>query len=120
MAQLGRPATSAFAPLLESNRTSNLPVAEAFRHLAKCVGFQMVISIVNNGAGSGEIVASLPFISAAQGAWDAIGREDAVNGKTVHGLIKASQSSMTIGNYDNTYPGVNGAFISVSGTYEAA
>ena len=81
---------------------------------------QMVISIANNGAGSGEIVASLPFIAAAQGTWDAIGREDAVNGKTVHGLIRASQSNVTIGNYDNTYPGVNGASISVSGTYEAA
>jgi hypothetical protein len=116
------PEWRSFTPVL-STTSGALTTASAtgkFRRVGKTVSFQIGISIANNGTGSGEIVASLPFVSAAQGNFDAVGRENAQIGKTLHGRVPASQASMVIGNYDNTYPGLNGASISVAGTYEAA
>lgn len=87
-----------------------------FVQLGKTIHFTINVTITTNGTAAGFINASLPTTVNTTGV--AAGRENLVTFKMLQGLFSAGTATVTIVNYDNTYPGVNGASIFVSGTYE--
>lgn len=90
-----------------------------YRKTGRTVFVTIDITITTNGTGSSSVAATLPAV-AGPAAAIAVGRETAVGGKMLQGLIGASGQSMVILNYDNTYPGGNGYRLIMSGVYEAA
>jgi hypothetical protein len=92
-----------------------------YKKLGRTVFYRVLINIVNNGTGAGSVSGSgipagvVPLTTTATS-----GMENAVTGK---GLVGRIQSNGTIGpcSYtDATYPGVNGAQLMFSGSYESA
>jgi hypothetical protein len=78
--------------------------------------FNLTITITTNGTGAVAVKASLPIapVQLSQIA----GRESVIAGKTIVGNIPAAGLTMSINNYDNTYPGSNGAVLNISGSYQ--
>ena len=82
------------------------------------VEFRLTVSIPGNGTAAGAVVATLPF--AAASAWTFTGAETAVLAKAVSGRVSASSSDVSIRNSDGSYPAIDGAVITVAGTYRRA
>lgn len=80
------------------------------------------ISVVITTAGTGQYPhATLPFAaSGSSGVTILTGRESAINGKMLQGVISTSGAFVEIINYDNSNPALNGVLLSVSGVYESA
>lgn len=97
---------------------SNMTSTQFFKRLGKMVWFQIRINLVANGTGSGNIGFSLPTGATPARDFVCAGREDAVGGKLLQAQIKTGVATAPIFNYDNTYPGVNGAILTMSGFYE--
>ena len=88
-----------------------------YKIIGKTIFYRLSVSITNNGTGSGTLqINGLPFSLNAALAHMALGRENAVNGKVC--CFIGSGSGGSILNYDNTYPGVNGALLIVNGVAE--
>ncbi len=74
-----------------------------------------------NGTGAGAIIITLPHQAAASGGpWFLYGKELAVGGKMLVGLINAGDTTVSVTNYDNTYPASNGASMRLNGRYRKA
>lgn len=76
------------------------------------------VTITTNGTGAGAVVATLP--SGLATAIKAVGssRELAVTGKTGSATVDSVlNTTVNLTNYDNTYPGANGAVIVATVTY---
>lgn len=86
-----------------------------FLTIGKTVFVNLSISVVTNGTGAGNILASLPL--AALGPSVMPGR-GVVSTKMLQGLIGVS--GVTIQNYDGTYPASTGETLLLNGMYEAA
>jgi hypothetical protein len=80
------------------------------------VHYQIEINISNNGTGSGAIVSTLPF-SVPLNSGVGVGRELLLNGKSLTATQIALASTMSILNYDNSYPGASGCRLIVNGSY---
>lgn len=91
-----------------------------YKLLGKTCFITITVNITTNGTGSSTILATLPAGLTANNAGNYIltGRELVVTGLALTSTLQANQSSMTIMKYDNAYPGVNGAVLIVSGTFE--
>lgn len=76
---------------------------------------RLTIGITTNGTGAGALLFALPFTASA-GVLS--GAEVAVNGKACKAA--PSGASLTIMNYDNTYPGANGVSLVLTGILEVA
>lgn len=68
------------------------------------------VTITTNGTAAGAIYVPLPF-TASGGVIN--GRENGVSGKQINGNVEPTR--IVLRNYDNTYPGANGASIAFSG-----
>jgi parallel beta-helix repeat protein len=84
-----------------------------YKRDGKFIKVILTVTITTNGTGSGTVVITSPF-SLVGGAM--IGRESVVSGKAV--IADVSGTSIYLRNYDNTYPGANGASIKLSGILE--
>lgn len=87
------------------------------------VTLNFTIIITTNGSGATSILAAgLPFAAVTSAGYVAIGtgRANAVSGKQLQVLINSGGTSMTIFNYDNTYPGASGETLVGTITYMAA
>jgi len=78
--------------------------------------FTVQAVITTNGTGAGQIKVSLPFQART------FGGSSYLNGKGVGlvdltGMIQGGTSYCYITKYDGTYPGADGAVVSVSGVY---
>lgn len=106
------------APLLSTSGTvSSSSATLYFQTMGKHVVCTLIGSITNNGTGSGQLTITLPFtILSGQLS----GAETAVNGKACKAGIAGGGNQLAITNYDNTYPGVNGATFSLSGILRIA
>lgn len=94
-------------------------VVAKYRRESKTVFFKISIPITTNGTGSGNIKFTLP--PTYGGAVDnqvCYGRDNGVSGKMLVGIILAGTAGVDVTNYDGTYPGANGAVITVQGFYE--
>lgn len=80
------------------------------------VFFSLTASITTNGSGAGAIFASLPFT--ARSVSISSGRANGLSGKLLQGYIAAGGSSISILNYDGTYPGASGETLLLSGIVE--
>ena len=92
-------------------------ITAAYKKIGKTVFVRLSFSITTNGTAAGNIQFSLPF--AAFGAGSFAGREIAVSGKMLQAYVAAGSSLLVCWNYDNTYPGANGANLILSGVYES-
>lgn len=93
-------------------------VVARYKQFGKVVIFYISITITTNGTCASSITATLPFASASFANQIAQGREDGVSGKGLAARVAVSSANLVITNYDNTYPGANGAVVDVSGQYE--
>lgn len=88
-----------------------------YRRIGKLILIQLFITITTNGTGAGSVIATLPFTS--------VNLPNVVHylvgqhlGITVNGSIGVNSNSVTIFNYDGTYPGASGVSLALSGFYE--
>jgi hypothetical protein len=93
-------------------------VTARYCQVGKLVFVSLSIAITTNGTGAGNITVTLPATAGSAGQIS--GREKAVSGKAVGGIIEAGAAVMTFQFYDATYPGANGSVFVFSGVYEAA
>lgn len=93
----------------------------------KTVAVQMTINVSNRGTcpppgtASQHIFATLPFPAEATGEYFVGGIETMVTGKQLNGYVGSgppSRSILSIGYYDNTFPGANGSKLVINGTYQ--
>lgn len=70
------------------------------------------ITITTNGTGGASVSFTLPFN--ASSIFTFYGRENA-GGKQLQGIVSASSNVVTVLNYDNTYPGADGAQLYING-----
>lgn len=78
-------------------------------------------TITTNGTGATNFRATLPVIQlAGTPNTTGHGREAVNGGKALTALLAAGSSTLVIQNYDNTYPGADGARICVQGEYQVA
>jgi hypothetical protein len=132
---LGRSSNNSLTTFLESGNTPHewLPFGTVvsstagtisaaasmrYKRFAKTVHFSVTINVTAN-SGSGAVQATLPF-PCGPGIYTFAGRESAVTGKQVQGVVGGGDSKVNVYFYDNTYPGAVGNSINVTGTYEAA
>jgi hypothetical protein len=75
------------------------------------------VTITTNGTGAGIVNVTLPI---AQSGASAVfsGRENGVTGKMLQGI--GNGTYISVFDYVNSYPGVNGAQLIINGTYEVA
>lgn len=83
--------------------------------IGKTVLVNIDITITTNGTGSVAILATLPVN--AVGTQIIAGREDAVTGLMLQGLVGTNYC--TIFAYDNSYPGGDGRILRLTGLYRA-
>jgi hypothetical protein len=83
----------------------------------KNVYFSLTIPITTNGTGANWINATLPLTAKAHTIF--AGREGPISGKSCVGDVATGSATPSITFYDGSYPGSNGAVITISGTYEA-
>jgi hypothetical protein len=88
-----------------------------FRRVGRFVQFDLQAIIVNNGTGSSAFRVVMPWLSARVSI--SCGRENAVQGFMLQGIIGTNTDLMTIFKYDGSYPGGNGHVLHLSGWYEA-
>ncbi len=113
------PSRASWTPTIASSAgTLTAASASGYYYRNSGVVFITVLaSITTNGTGSQSIVISLPFPNNSSFACTFVGRENNVSGKTVTGVVAAGSSSVSIANFDNTYPGSSGATIRLTGSY---
>lgn len=78
------------------------------------------IAITNNGTAAGEVRASLPFTSSADGVAAAVVGYEGSAGVSVLGIIGTSSNSLRILKYDGTYPGGSGKSLTLVFRYRRA
>lgn len=81
----------------------------------KTVSYRAVVTITANGSAAGSVNITLPLATTVPSV--GYGRAANISGKMLQGYI--SGSTLSIYNYDGSYPGSDGENLVVSGTYEA-
>jgi len=113
------PAWTAYTPTITAGSGTFTTVSATGRYLTigKVTHVKIEVNITTNGTAAGYIVATLP--NTAVGFAALSGRERNVSGKMLAGMIGVlSSTTTTCVNYDNTYPGANGASCLLNGSYE--
>jgi hypothetical protein len=93
-------------------------VVARYAQAGKNVYFSLSVAITTNGTGSSYVSATLPLNARAATVF--VGRENGVSFKELQAIVLSGSSSLTIVNYDNTYPGSSGSSIVISGVYESS
>ncbi len=114
-------AWTSYSPSLTCQSGGPLTVASStgrYKTLGKTVFVQIAVTITTNGTCATWVNASLP-VQVANNYYVISGREELISQKMLQGAMSPGSVSVAIINYDNTYPGANGALLIVSGVYEA-
>ena len=93
--------------------TSASVITAQYTRIGQLVTFFVRVNITTNGTCGTYVNVTAPF-TAVPGDCTVAGREDAVNGIMLQGLVRGN--NIIILKYDNTYPGVNSAALIVNGT----
>ncbi len=88
-----------------------------YKKFGRTVLINLVVPVTINGSGSGALLVALPF-TAGSGTYVLNGRETSA-GKVLAGSIAPNSGMLAIMYYDGSYPGSNGANLTLSGIYEA-
>lgn len=104
-----------------SGSFSSVSAVGRYKQLGKTVFFEATITIVTNGTAAGSVNVTLPIAAVATSGhfWSALGRQ-ITNGNMLHGLIQGASTTANLTTFSNTYPGVNGETLIVSGMYESS
>jgi hypothetical protein len=94
------------------------PITSKYQTAGKTVYVAISVVITTNGTGGGWVQLTLPFTAKTYAAF--AGRELSATGKGLAANVWPSGNILYILNYDNSYPGADGANLCVSGIYEAA
>ncbi len=92
-------------------------VTGRYKQLGKVVVLQLVIPITTNGTGAGDVRATVPV--AIQQRNYGTGKDVGVSSKQLNVIANPATTLIQITNYDNTYPGANGAQLEATVVYEA-
>lgn len=98
-------------------------VSASYLKIGKLVRYRILVPITTNGTGAGAINVTLPSGLASVGNQGAVGcgKETSLTGKMVSAFVGgAGGTTLSLQYADGTYPGANGASITVSGFYECA
>lgn len=113
----------AFTPTVINSAGAGLVTAGRsgkYRKIGMSVFFQIAWNITNNGTASGFLAVSVPVAAAAGEGSVHVGVERAIGGKSLRGYIDGSSASISVLNFDGTYPGVTGGVYNISGSYAVA
>lgn len=112
-------AWTSYSPTLsvQSGSLTSATATGKYIRVGKTVFFTISIEITTNGTAAGSLGATLPTTPNTNGAGS--GRENGVSGKMLQVQVVSASNVANVFNYDNTYPGVSGASITVSGVYES-
>ena len=99
----------------ESGTITTATNSVVYSIIGQTVNFTATVTVTTNGTGAGAVDVTLPFVPAGNAVVG--GRETAVTGKALQGLIISGTAFMRIYFYDGTYPGASGQSVMVSGTY---
>lgn len=88
-----------------------------YRQIGKTVFVQIKVDITTNGSGAGYVAVSLPVLPGSYAILP--GRENAVVGKMLQGIVNPGVGFVYIFTYDNLYPGGNGYSLLLGGVYES-
>lgn len=89
----------------------------AYTKIGRLVVATLSLAITTNGTCASYVAATVPFSSAPTNSFVGSGRDNGVSGKMLSGNLVASTSTMTILNYDNSYPAANGSVLVVTISY---
>jgi hypothetical protein len=103
-----------------SGAFGNASATGRYKQIGKTVFVQISLTIVAVGSASGFATATLPVACSGAASFMLAGRENAVVGATVVGLISSGGSSVTIYRYDNTTTIGANYWLLLTGVYEAA
>ncbi len=90
-----------------------------YKSFGKTYFVEINASITTNGTCATALNATLPNSILASALFSFAGREMAITGKMIGGVIVTGSNVLSFVNYDNTYPGVNGSNLAISGVVEA-
>jgi hypothetical protein len=91
-----------------------------YRKQGKRVDVKLTFTTTDIGTATIGFTATAPLAAGGSIANILVGKESAVNNKAIVGLLNAGSSSISIYNFDGTFPGVNGGVFTLSGSYEVA
>ncbi len=92
-----------------------------YKRIGKMVFVKVSCAITTNGTGAGKVQITLPAIgNVSNGPYLGCGRENGLTGKSLVAQFLNGTQNVQVANYDDTYPGANGAVIAVEGFYEVA
>lgn len=113
-------AWTSYVPTITAGTGTFTSVSATGRYITigKLTFISITVTITTNGTAATDVIATLPNTAGAAAGLH--GRENGVSGKTLTGAVLSGASNVLIINYDNTYPGQNGAVLVVSGIYENA
>lgn len=90
-----------------------------YKKVGRQVHFQITGSVATNGTGSGAIIVDNFPVASGPEIFTYVGRETALNGKSLLGYMNPGTPTILITNYDASYPGTNGMAFAMNGTYES-
>lgn len=91
-----------------------------YTKIGRLVTLAITLSITTNGTAAASIIIPLPFAAATGVQSVIVGRENALTGSQLQGIILSAGTIVTVYTYNNTYPGGSGASIILGGCYMAA
>ena len=77
----------------------------------------LAVTVTTNGTAAGALTVTLPFTAAVLSVL--AGRETSSTGKALQAFVSAGSNTLSIINYDNSYPAANGTLLVLSGVVEA-
>ncbi len=77
----------------------------------------VLIDMTNYGTATGALIASLPFTAATGPSWVGAGRETALVGNMLQGIITSGSATIAIRSYNNATPGTSGCSLVVTVSY---
>lgn len=112
----------AYTPTITANAGTFTTVSATGRYLQRglIVHVHITITITTNGTAATAILATLPITTTANAGGMFIGKETALTGNAITGIVTPSSTSLAIQTYNGGYPGANGAVITIDGRYEIA
>lgn len=112
-------AWTATSPAVSSSAGTITSASAVLRYVVqgKVCTFTVLVTITNNGTGSGILTVALPVQAVTVTAFS--GRNP-TSGKMLQGTVSAGTSTLNIRNYDGTYPVATGETPFMSGSYEVA
>src|SRR5262245_27950170 len=113
--------SDSYTPIItaSSGTFTSVSATGGYVRCGKLAHVRILITITTNGTAAGSVLATLPFTAAGSPSFATwAGRANAVPGKMLQGIVGSSATTISIFNYDNTYPGASGESLAISGWYE--